>query len=393
MWPRSRLDLDWSDLLFGLRHSVAPPPDRAALEAEIEALWSPARDAIACLSVRSGFDLWLAARDFPPGSEILFTALNIKGMVKIARRRGLVPVPVDVRSDTMGPDLASLEHALSERSRALVVAPLFGSRPDLGPALEIARRHGLAVVEDRAQAFAGRGDTGHEGAEITLVSFGPLKFATALGGALARVRDPDVLARMRAIQAEYPVQSERAYRARLARFAGLKLVTTRPVLGAANAVFRLRGRDYAGTARGAARTGTGKSVRRRPSAALLALLRRRLLRFHPAQHAARRTAARTLREALGDAVPLPGIANEDHSFWVFPVAPEDPAGVMARLRAAGFDAAPFARWTALAPPDDRPKLAPDVARETLRRLLILPCYPGMPRQELLRQAAIVRGRS
>ena len=50
--------------------------------------------ALACLSVRSGFDLLLAALDLPPKSEVLITALTIPDMVRIIKDHDLVPVPL-----------------------------------------------------------------------------------------------------------------------------------------------------------------------------------------------------------------------------------------------------------------------------------------------------------
>ena len=72
----------------------------------------------------------MSALDWPENSEILYSALNVKGMVKIAERHGLQPVPVDLELDSMGPSLEALERAITPQSRAIVVAHLFGTRLD-----------------------------------------------------------------------------------------------------------------------------------------------------------------------------------------------------------------------------------------------------------------------
>jgi dTDP-4-amino-4,6-dideoxygalactose transaminase len=393
MWSRTRLDIGWSDIAFGVRKCLLPP-DRQNLERQIERYWSPEGDAIVCFSVRSGFDLLLQALDLPQGSEILFSALNVKGMIKIARRNGLLPVPVDLDLDTMLPDLDSLERGITPESRAIVVAPLFGARGDLGPLFEVAKKFDLLVIEDCAQAFAGREFGGSADAAISMFSFGPLKYATALGGAVLRVRDPALLERMREIQVSYSVQKTRPYLTRLLKFAGLKILTSRVVLGAVTRFFQMRGEDYEDSVSDAVRNvaplGSSKRIRNRCSTPMLAVLQRRLTRFSPSDFSGRIEAGRFLLEELDGAVFCPGTRNPVHNFWVFPILVDDPQAVMAGLRREGFDGATLRRSATVAPPEDRPKLAPVKASDALSKLVILPCYGGIPESELRRQAKVVR---
>ena len=77
MWVRMQLKISWRDLGTGVLHCLFSP-DRARLERALLDLWSPAGDALACYSVRSGLDLLLQALTLPAESEILFSALNVK---------------------------------------------------------------------------------------------------------------------------------------------------------------------------------------------------------------------------------------------------------------------------------------------------------------------------
>ena len=205
MWVRKRLDIRWSELASALRDCLLCW-ERDARGEDLEELWS-AGDAFACLSVRSGFDLWLKALQLPPGSEVLVSAITIRDMVRIIEAHNLVPVPVDLNPEDLSVDIASLNRAISPKTRAILVAHLFGTRQPMKPILEVARKHGLFVAEDCAQAFAGRHFTGDPGADVTMFSFGSIKTATALGGGLLCVRDADVLSRMRELQSTYPIQS------------------------------------------------------------------------------------------------------------------------------------------------------------------------------------------
>jgi len=68
------------------------------------------------------------------------TAITHPDMVRIIGWHGLRPVPVDIDSATLAPRLDLVEAAITGRTRAILVAHLFGSRFDVGPVAEIARR-------------------------------------------------------------------------------------------------------------------------------------------------------------------------------------------------------------------------------------------------------------
>ena len=165
MWARTQLKIDWSDIFAGL-YRCAIPGDRAALVREVEGYWGDPDGTLACFSVRSGLDLLLQALELPSESEIIFSALNVKGMIKIAKRHGLVTVPVDLDIDRMAPRADLLEQAITEKTKAIVVAHLFGARLDLDPVMEIAAKHGIMVIEDCAQAFEGKDYAGHAKSDV-----------------------------------------------------------------------------------------------------------------------------------------------------------------------------------------------------------------------------------
>jgi dTDP-4-amino-4,6-dideoxygalactose transaminase len=399
MWARGRFDISWSDLAYGALR-CAWPGDAGRLQRRLETRWSPANDAIACYSVRSAFDLLLRSLALPAGSEVLFSALNVRGMTRVVERLGLVPVPVDLDLDHLAPRPDQLELALTPRSRVLVVAHLFGARIQLDPIFEVAARRGLFVVEDCAQAFEGLGDTGDPRAGASLFSFGPLKTATALGGALARISDPALRERMRRAQAGHPLQTRRSYLTRLARFTGLKALTFRPTSAALFLLTRLTRADLDRSLELAARRLTREKaaprpgqpshkIQRRPSAPMLALLERRLRRRPERSIEARRRAGRRLLGGLQGTVVCPGARNQRHSFWLFPVLAKDPAARIRALRKEGFDAAPVASLRAVDAPAGRPDLDPVVARGFLAQVVFVPCYAAMGARALDREAVVL----
>src|SRR5918997_1432875 len=89
------------------------------------------------------------------GDEVLVSAITHPDMVRIILGHGLRAVPVDIEPETLAPRPEALEAAVTPRTRVLLLAHLFGGRMDLGPLARFARRHGLLLVEDCAQAFQG----------------------------------------------------------------------------------------------------------------------------------------------------------------------------------------------------------------------------------------------
>lgn len=393
MWVRTQLKIGWRDLLAGAWNCFKSN-DREALRRSLEGFFSDADDTIVAYSVRSGFDLLIQALDLEPGDEVIFTALNVRGMVRVVRDAGLVPVPVDVDVGSMGPTLERLEKVITPRSRVFVAAHLFGARLDFDPLFEHVRSKGIVAVEDCAQAFNGRAYPGSAKADLSLFSFGPIKTSTALGGALIRVHDDGLRARMRAIQADYPMQPDMKHLKRIVQFMGLKLVTSRPVLGAIYRYYHARGRDYensiADRVRDVAPLKTAGNLRFQPSSAMLALLDRRLDEFDIQDIRVRTSKGEKLRDLIGGAVAMPAQANAHHDYWVFPLLVEEPRKLIDGLRAEGFDAADLPRSQHIAAPADRPELEPRTAAGVMRDLVVIPCYDTMPDAELARQAAAVK---
>ena len=208
------------------------------------------------------------------------------------------------------------------------------------------------------------------------------------------VRDSALLERMRGIQAAYPLQKRRNQLTRVLKFAALKGITSRFVFGLVFGLLRTTGRDFEDTVgdavRGVAKLSSNKKLRYQPSAAMLALLARRLRTYRPEALTARAQTGATLRSLLEGVVPCPGAGNAHHTYWVFPIIVENPLLVIKRLRRAGFDGANLPRSQAVAAPEDRPDLEPEAAKQALTNLLVLPCYPGMPDSELQREADVVR---
>ncbi len=348
MIPRKRLDIGWRGIACGLAGCLLP--GNADSERRLRDTFSlPGGTAIPALSVRSAFDALLTALALPEGSEVLMSALTIADMPRIAHEHGLVPVPVDMDIASLSVDMDSLRRAAGPRARLLVVAHLFGARMPMDAIAAFARERGLLLVEDAAQAWAGDGWLGHPASDVALFSFGPIKTATTLAGAMARFRDPALAARVAAVQQAWPLQPRASYAARLLKYALLQVLAARPVYSLFVLACRLAGADHdrivSGSVRGFAGPGFFARIRRRPCAALLGLMAARLAgprgRREQADALADRLAhARRVHAALPPdiAATLPGAACASHTHWVLPVLDAEPDALARRLQSLGVDA-------------------------------------------------------
>jgi perosamine synthetase len=379
MIPRSDLDIGWTDLLAAVRH-CATPRRAAPFHCDLERSWSvPGEvEAVISLSVRTAFDLLLHVLALPRGSEVIFSAVTIPDMPRIAEAHGLVPVPVDLDMHTLAVDPASLERALSVRTKLVVVAHLFGSRMTLDAVTSLTRRHGLLLVEDCAQAYNGDGYRGSQHTDVALFSFGPIKTSTALGGAVVWVRDAALAARMRSAQAALPPQARGTFLRRVLKYAAIKLLLLPPAYTAFAVLCRMMGTTHDTIVSRAARGFPGADliaqIRHRPCAPLLLLLRRRLAQYHRPR-IAQRVANAQLLSGLVPQVRRPGEAATLHAHWIFPVLHPRPADAVIRLWRAGFDATQGASsLQVVQPPQDRPDLRACRAAAVMERILYLPVH-------------------
>ncbi len=141
--------------------------------------------------------LWLSllALGVGPGDEVITVPSTFMATAEAISFCGARPVFVDIDERTYTMDPGLLERAITPRTRAIIPVHLFGQMADMDPILEIARRHGLPVVEDACQAhgalYKGRkaGSLGVAGC----FSFYPGKNLGALGEAGAVVTNDSEL--------------------------------------------------------------------------------------------------------------------------------------------------------------------------------------------------------
>jgi len=160
----------------------------AVFEEEFAA-YCGAAEAVGVNSGTSALHLALLAAGVGPGDEVITVPFTFVGTAAAIEYTGARPVFVDIDLETYNLDVTRLEAAITPRTKAILPVHLYGQTADMDPILEIARRRGLLVIEDAAQAhgaeYKGRraGSLGHLGC----FSFYPAKNLGAYGEAGAVV--------------------------------------------------------------------------------------------------------------------------------------------------------------------------------------------------------------
>src|SRR5436853_2753081 len=98
--------------------------------------------------------VWLAllACGVGPGDEVITVPSTFMATAEAISYCGARPVFVDINEETYTMDVSQLERAITKRTKAIVPVHLFGQMADMDAIVEIARKHGLPIVEDACQA-------------------------------------------------------------------------------------------------------------------------------------------------------------------------------------------------------------------------------------------------
>jgi dTDP-4-amino-4,6-dideoxygalactose transaminase/acetyltransferase-like isoleucine patch superfamily enzyme len=159
------------------------------LGAEVEAFereyaaYCGTEHAIAVNSGTSALHLALLAAGVGPGDEVITVPFTFVATVAAIQYAGARPILIDVEPVTLTMDVTRLEGAITPRTKAVVPVHLYGQPADMAPIVDVARRRGLAVIEDAAQAHGAEYHGRRAGAfgEFGCFSFYPGKNLGAYG--------------------------------------------------------------------------------------------------------------------------------------------------------------------------------------------------------------------
>ncbi|MGE3933802.1 MAG: DegT/DnrJ/EryC1/StrS family aminotransferase [Rhodospirillaceae bacterium] len=177
-------------------------PEVAAFEAAFAA-YCGAAQGIAVNSGTSALHLALLAAGIGPGDEVITTPFTFVATVAAIEYTGARPVLADVEPDTGALDPAAAAACITPRTRAILPVHIHGHPADMDRLGALARRHGLALIEDAAQAHGAELDGRRVGAlgDIGCFSFYPSKNLGAAGeGGIVVTSDEAVARRLRRLR-------------------------------------------------------------------------------------------------------------------------------------------------------------------------------------------------
>lgn len=158
------------------------------------------------IGVSSGTDALLAALmaiDIKPGDEVITSSFTFFATAGCIARLGAVPVFVDIEPDSYNIDPQLVEAAITPKTKAIMPVHVFGQMAAMTTINDLARKNGLKVIEDAAQAIGAKdeGVTAGASGDIGCFSFYPTKNLSAMGDAGAcSCSIPTLIDRLRAIR-------------------------------------------------------------------------------------------------------------------------------------------------------------------------------------------------
>ncbi|CAH1788165.1 unnamed protein product [Owenia fusiformis] len=341
------IDASWRDFLVAISKCTVSSVDRKRTEEEIQKIWTNEANSnfvLPCLSVRSALDLFLRVKSFPKGSEIIMSALNIPDMEKVIRHHGLKIVPLDVNMETMMPKYELIDCLVTDKTVGILVAPIFGRIFDLEPFVQAAQKHQICLIEDNAEAFGGfeLGKLGHPKTDISLFSFGPIKFYTAFGGSVVKVRDRKVYDKMLELYESYPKQTHSEFLKKILKYSIAGILLNVPCASKTTIIIcRFLGIDHKKKVVSMLRgfpSDLIQRIRYQPSNALLHMMLRRFTMFDKTDFGLSRIKGDYISERLPEGVTQVGMKAEENNYWLFPVIVDNPEEVLRHLNASGVDA-------------------------------------------------------
>lgn len=162
------------------------------------------RHGIAVMNGSVALDVAVAALGIGSGDEVILPTFTIISCAAAIVRAGATPVVVDSEPLTWNMDPAQIESRITARTKAIMVVHIYGLPVDMDPVLDIARRHGLKIIEDSAeqigQVYLGKDRTprpiGSFG-DVATFSFYPNKHVTTGEGGMVLTNDDALAERCR----------------------------------------------------------------------------------------------------------------------------------------------------------------------------------------------------
>ena len=158
--------------------------------------------AVAVSSGTTGLHLGLLVLGISEGDEVIVPSFTFIAAANAIRYVGATPVLVDIEEESLNISPERIEEAITVKTRAILVVHTFGRPADMRRILAVARRFGLAVIEDACEAIGAEFEGGRVGSfgDVAVFGFYPNKQITTGEGGAVTTRHPELAARLRVLR-------------------------------------------------------------------------------------------------------------------------------------------------------------------------------------------------
>lgn len=157
---------------------------------------------VAVCNGTAALDVAIGALPLEEGDEVIMPAFTIISCAAALVKRGIKPVLIDACSDTWNMDVTKIEDKITSKTKAIMVVHIYGLPVDMDVVLDVAKRHGLLIIEDAAQAHGlkYKGKMCGSFGDISVMSFYPNKHITTGEGGIVLTDNPKYAERSRSLR-------------------------------------------------------------------------------------------------------------------------------------------------------------------------------------------------
>jgi len=197
--------------------------------------YKPFDNQVITYSVRTSIYTYLKMKNYPSGSKILITSINIPTILDIIEHLNLEYIPIDLNLNTLDMNSGDLSYKIQEEDiKCIIYSHLFGKINDINKIIDICEERSIDFIEDCAECFT-ESYRGNPRANMICFSFGSIKKCSCFGGSSTFIKNKDELDEFKNELKRYKYQTTFSYIIKLIKYFFISFLTNNKYI---NIIFR-----------------------------------------------------------------------------------------------------------------------------------------------------------
>lgn len=197
--------------------------------------YKPYDNQVITYSVRTSIYTYLKMKNYPSGSKILITSINIPTILDIIEHLNLEYISIDLNLNTLDMNLDDLSYKLQQEDiKCIIYSHLFGKINDINKIIDICEERSIDFIEDCAECFT-ENYRGNPRADMICFSFGSIKKCSCFGGSSTFIKNKDELDEFKNELKRYKYQTTFSYICKLFKYFLISFLTNNKYI---NIIFR-----------------------------------------------------------------------------------------------------------------------------------------------------------